>query len=50
MNGVFLFTLYKRQTDGLTELEACWIFGILKCWYCMLKERLSDGSVMKVIQ
>lgn len=50
MNGVFLFTLYKRQTDGLTELEVCWIFVILKCWYCMLKERLSDGSVMKVIQ
>ena len=25
MNGVFLFLLFKRQTDGLTELEACWM-------------------------
>lgn len=44
MNGVFLFLPFKRQTDGLTELEARCTFVILK-WYCMLKRRLSDNLV-----
>lgn len=26
MNGLFLFLLYKRQTDGPTELQARWIY------------------------
>lgn len=45
MNGVFLFLLFKRQTDGLTELEAHWTFVISEMVYCMLKRRLSDNLV-----
>lgn len=41
MNGVFLFLLYKRQTDGLTELEARWIFWSFRNAATVLRWRRS---------
>lgn len=40
----FCFLLFKRQTDGLTELDACWTLVILK-WNCMLKKKRCDDLV-----
>ena len=45
MNGVFLFLLLKRKTDGPTEHEARWTFVNLRWWHCMLEERRWEDLV-----